>query len=210
LNDMVQVERQLTTSVQCSLRVNVNIRVAANAEAATRRANNALQRAGFRAIRFGKFGTDPSPHVTVRRAWIGELRDLDVWRASWSRTVRNLVDAFPDAELPLRIDAARLHSSKGPYVLSQVTPLGLRTASLLQHLQGDADPLHMTIGASTARTTAQRPPQFSIPGRTHVRSVRLSIQGPYGTCVQTLEEIDISPRRAVPLASNPDRAPSAV
>lgn len=180
---------RIDNSVRFPLRLNVNVAVDRATENVVRRANKVAQRHGFRAIMFALTDSDPSPHITLSRVWVEDEQELTVFRESWRRSTYDVLDGPVRSRLPLRIYPPELHTSRGPYLLARVVSTDARTRYLLQHFcSSPVGSLHMTIGASLRRRTL--PMAKPLFGTLHagIRSFRLSVQGPHGTSLETIEE----------------------
>lgn len=172
------------------MRLNVNLAVDIKSERVIRRANVLAQRRGFRSIRFGRTADDPTPHVTLSRLWVADADELSCLAESWGHATRELVAGLK-SDVFLTLATPRLHTTKGPYLLSAVRQSDPRSGEVLQELgRMPGDGLHMTIGASQRRGVSE-PASLFAPLRAYVRSVRLSVQGPYGTCLSAVDEVSL-------------------
>lgn len=187
-------------SIEFPLRLIVNVALALRAERAVRCANRLAYQRGFRAIRFGRTGEAPAPHVTLCRVWVDDSDQLSMARELWDQLAREIVAEARSEAISLLLGAPELRLERGPYLIADVTPANEQVGQILHDMSGTTiggtpvRKLHITVGASRRKVELSAPTPMFAALRTHARSIRLSVQGPYGVCMDTLEEVPLGPQ----------------
>lgn len=184
-------------STEYPLKLIVNVALDLRAERAVRCANRLAFQRGFRAIRFGRAGEAPAPHVTLSRVWVDDSAQLSMTCELWDQLAREVVAGARSETISLLLGAPELRLERGPYLIGDVTPADQQVERFLHDVGEKAvggtrvRRLHVTVGASRRKVELTTPmPMFS-PLRARARSIRLSVQGPYGVCMDTLGEVSL-------------------